>query len=745
MCSLDLNSALNNITRESLLNLGDQKGKLSLTRDGKLAVLEGSTKRDGKVLRFFKGIGDAEYRRTDHMKKTAGDPEIAGKIMKKAVAAFADRPEATAGEKDTNATVRQILQKSLDKGQPLTPELISKAETFAATLSQALPGLVDASLAKGVVTVDGEKKPLLDVLSEQGGKTPAENKAAITDMLRREIAAIMTTDPDSPGLLLPRETITGIRAELDGVTPGRLAGLPKTGALIAGQAESICVSLAALAQGRLTGGVSPKVAAETAQAALDEYTRGDIALVGGNTRSLTDIHTGKSLGVENLAETFQTLDDAAKAKTSALLRPGLERLTKLPDPPGKAVTDLLKMAEHSPHAATNLLNRLADACEAARTDSKSKAPAAKRDALETIIAKAGKDPYLADAKIPGRGPAPGPEGAQLSGIPLEGDLMRGWGEGLMAREPEKFSIEDGKLSAKCGIRELLTMALGVKDANASVTQKLEDALFIKGHHQYGMGRDIIAWESAETKHGMDVRQNTRIDMLLEGMLELDGFDYQPFDATLEKVNAELFKGADQEAVVLDDLLQRDDINGLVFGERHGTPITQNFIRDHLDQLKEGGVTTLYVEHLHSYMAADIAHFNETGEIRPGSAFENTLNNRDNSNLKILLAEAHKKGLDLGFMDNNEYTRSEQRTLGMEYRDLLMNKVAVDTIRKTHPPKDGGKFVILVGEAHAQSHPGLVKDGIPGLDQRLSAPLILVKEDGKVGLSMDIPGNRRKDV
>lgn len=185
------------------------------------------------------------------------------------------------------------------------------------------------------------------------------------------------------------------------------------------------------------------------------------------------------------------------------------------------------------------------------------------------------------------------------------------------------------------------------------------------------------------------------------------------------------------------LLQDQGFNGFTLGEGHSDASSKKYLIDNMAALKGAGVNTLYIEHVRfreyqgmvdEWMRSPainldgpLAKFVDASDKKYG------LKGRDT--LRGVLESAKANQIRVVGIDDALTNGKSTGKLDLEERVAMMNPFAEHVIR-TDTGRAGGKYVILVGQAHNNTHAGK-GGGIPGLSQLLEIPAVTVGADGKL--------------
>lgn len=239
---------------------------------------------------------------------------------------------------------------------------------------------------------------------------------------------------------------------------------------------------------------------------------------------------------------------------------------------------------------------------------------------------------------------------------------------------------------------------------------------------------------------------SRKNQLEAAKTQSKNFKYNEFDTKFSAPNQQKLKseveGKTTTGDVASHLLQNND--GFAISEKHKDSRTKEMLINNMPALKSSGVDTIYVEHFR--FGEHQKQLNEFMKSPKGTAMPKELsdfidkNDTGNQltgkpNLRSLVETAKTNDVRVVAMDDamaksklNE-NRMDKLPQWQRERAARMNSVAEDIIR--NDPDRTGKFVILAGAAHNNTHEG----GIPGMSQRFNIPA--VKFNGDTGAQMTL--------
>lgn len=176
--------------------------------------------------------------------------------------------------------------------------------------------------------------------------------------------------------------------------------------------------------------------------------------------------------------------------------------------------------------------------------------------------------------------------------------------------------------------------------------------------------------------------------------------------------------------------------GLILAEDHSKPETRKILTDSMADLRTQGVDTIYLENFSIEIQPAIDQY-----LSPGGTMspqlEKTLTqietNDPTRSLRGLLDAAKSHGLRIRCLNDPMAERFDLRIAAdadkLVSRAARQNFLAAERVR--FDPERKGKYVVVVGEAHAQTHPG----GIPGLSQLLYTPAVKIDPTGSSPLEV----------
>jgi hypothetical protein len=188
-------------------------------------------------------------------------------------------------------------------------------------------------------------------------------------------------------------------------------------------------------------------------------------------------------------------------------------------------------------------------------------------------------------------------------------------------------------------------------------------------------------------------------------------------------------------------------NGMCLDDDHAKPEGKEALTKNMAALKKAGVSTLYIEHFWQEQQHLLDDFLAGGDDDPlPAALAEAVKKLDappkdnpqstaTPHLDMLMAAKKNKMRIVGLDDFNAKAPDDKDPRRWEERAARFNKTAADVVKKdqlAHP----GKFVLLAGEAHNNTHRG----GIPGLSQILGVPA-LKPTGGKLQISPEDKNNR----
>ena len=265
-----------------------------------------------------------------------------------------------------------------------------------------------------------------------------------------------------------------------------------------------------------------------------------------------------------------------------------------------------------------------------------------------------------------------------------------------------------------------------------------------------------AFANPETRAAAEILRDTRV---AAGRRLLKNPNFLAYDKvyTDDKVDAlrQQVETAGNGAQALAGLLADPDAPGVILAEQHTRGDAKGMIVDNLAALKQDGVDRLYIEHfrVEEHQALLDAYL-DTGEMPeeldaylrtqalkfPGAAYPH--------DLRGILEQARAHGIRVYGIDSmgakadpglavrprQEHERDVTAgDVGAEQRAARMNGLASEVVARTSG--GGGKFIMLLGAAHANTHAG-GSSGVPGMSQLTNAPVLDVNNGGKRLLTED---------
>jgi hypothetical protein len=195
------------------------------------------------------------------------------------------------------------------------------------------------------------------------------------------------------------------------------------------------------------------------------------------------------------------------------------------------------------------------------------------------------------------------------------------------------------------------------------------------------------------------------------------------------------------------LLVDQRYHGFSIGEGQSEAHSRRYLTDNMGKLKGSGVNTLYVEHArHREYQGMINHWMQSPEPRlngplanyvDGADKKSGLTGKDSLRSVFETAKANKVRV-VGIDDAAASGRSTGKFIPEE-RAAMMNPYAEHVVRSDEARQDG-KYVVLVREAHNNTHPGR-RGGVPGVSQLLEIPAVMVGPDGKLVRQPEDPATR----
>lgn len=225
--------------------------------------------------------------------------------------------------------------------------------------------------------------------------------------------------------------------------------------------------------------------------------------------------------------------------------------------------------------------------------------------------------------------------------------------------------------------------------------------------------------------------------------KINGFDYGPFDRdVVARQDAMMAQMTGMDARRSAEYLLRDNnFNGVVIGENHSERHGKQFLVDNMPSLKANGVNTLYLEHFrHNEYQPMIDKYMASPDTRVSGPLGKAVDKMDGQpapyGLRAILETAKANGVRVVGIDDI-YAKNKNHASPPVARTARMNTLAHDIIMNDGA-RAGGKFMVLVGSAHSNTHAG----GIPGLSQMLNVPATKVLQPGgPLELHFENPAHR----
>jgi len=336
-------------------------------------------------------------------------------------------------------------------------------------------------------------------------------------------------------------------------------------------------------------------------------------------------------------------------------------------------------------------------------------------------------------------------------------LLRGWEDQLdgVGEDDPGLIIEFPVISLAYGVQQL-------KESHPKVWEIIESALEDDGD---GRGRgsvaDTVRKERLDRLFGdpreLRKRASRRLAIDEQSTEIVETFDWEAYDRLFDEDKLEglqtIVDEADTATEALTSMLWEED-EGVALSEDHSRGDVKKLIVDSLETLVEQGLDTLYIEHFRrDEHQALLDAFMETGEEPDALAdYLDAQARRHNPNdesgppahkdvdLRAILKQAwavqESSGTKVRLVaidsmdakadpDGDPSLWGEQRTKRMN--GLASSIIEGDTGRK-------GKFLVLAGSAHNQTHPGGER-GIPGLGQLCKVPVMTL--DGTGGPKLQV--------
>ncbi|GAB2655175.1 hypothetical protein GCM10027271_12030 [Saccharopolyspora gloriosae] len=179
----------------------------------------------------------------------------------------------------------------------------------------------------------------------------------------------------------------------------------------------------------------------------------------------------------------------------------------------------------------------------------------------------------------------------------------------------------------------------------------------------------------------------------------------------------------------------DSSGGFIIGEKHSEYAAWKMLVDHLDGLRDSGVRVIYLE---SIRAGEIQewvdeYLRSSAQKMPSQleAFVLKYKSRWNHDGLRNLLDAVKRmgGMRIHAIDSTTAARKGAGDKSLHERAALMNAFATERVREDQT-RDPGRYVALVGEAHAVQHDFTGDRGdlpaiVPGLTRYLGVPAVRI--------------------
>ncbi|MCC5946733.1 MAG: hypothetical protein JJT94_17505 [Bernardetiaceae bacterium] len=217
------------------------------------------------------------------------------------------------------------------------------------------------------------------------------------------------------------------------------------------------------------------------------------------------------------------------------------------------------------------------------------------------------------------------------------------------------------------------------------------------------------------------------------------FDSKFTDTVLDEIDTFISQDPEPDDV-LDFLLNDKGNEGILVGEVHGESDAKKFIVKNINKIKKSDVDTIYVEHFRysEYQHFLDAYFDSDIDAKMPHQLESFANASDSKfNIKSdypytllgLLHTCKKNGVRVVAGDDALGKNTGQKgKLTGEERVANMNLATKKIIEGDD--KRMGKYLMLLGAAHSQTHQGKTK-GVAGLSQMLEVPSIKVTKDNGI--------------
>jgi hypothetical protein len=268
------------------------------------------------------------------------------------------------------------------------------------------------------------------------------------------------------------------------------------------------------------------------------------------------------------------------------------------------------------------------------------------------------------------------------------------------------------------------------------------------------------WAAVEWRFGnpkwVQKRQQGRLELLANCHQIWHQFGYERFEARVN--SAELEKAIDPTSGLntLITLLRDFDYPGLILGEFHNKPQCKKLLCDAMQNgyLTDLGVTEINIEHINSSLQSLLDEYANSPDDAPmpvelhgflaSSDRKYNLHTIENGNLLDLVTLAKKQGIKIVGLDNNVLSRMPNvgpvTLRDLAIRDMTVNLQGKSVIEKNQKKSGAGKYIVLTGWAHNQTHVGL-NVGVPGFSQILELPEIRISDDMKIIMGHENLNNR----
>ncbi|MEM7367435.1 MAG: DUF4157 domain-containing protein [Bacteroidota bacterium] len=282
----------------------------------------------------------------------------------------------------------------------------------------------------------------------------------------------------------------------------------------------------------------------------------------------------------------------------------------------------------------------------------------------------------------------------------------------------------------------------------------------------------------DRRHGnpqaLQQNQANKVNLLHDTFQEVNHFSYAGFDqhlpsATLDTLGGQIAHANHQAAnpqaagAAVNSLIlgaNQGNHAGIAFGEAHGAPGTREFLSDQMQDLAQNQqVNTMYLEHIRPEYQDDLDAWLGAGAHVPMSrALNNFITNWDddhsntnmNGSLMRLLQSAKQQNVRVRAIDSQaaQAEMAPNRPDFETIRDATMNIFAKQQIEADAHHRGNGKYIVLAGQQHSNTHKSVnatvdqgLQQGVPGFSQILNIPAVTVNPQGMLELDREDRTNR----